>query len=262
MRKIIIYIILTICSVNHGYGIDGGTRVNIIYIGNSITYGVRLEDRPLNSPAAKCSGFLKECFDSIRSSNCAISGRTTLDFLPPEGKNLQKVIESADEFSKDSALMIFSIKLGTNDSAVFGPNGSPVAPELYNKNLENIICFLLDKYPQSKVITHYPIWYSPNTHNRSKYMEEGLLRLQSYFPEIDAVVDKLKDKYTYRLYVGDRDAFGYFREHYMDLLAPENGRHGIFYLHPNLNGAEVLGHFWAKAICEVISNTSKNNLKR
>ena len=78
--------------------------------------------------------------------------------------------------------------LGTNDSAITGPNGAPASPGKYHENMKTIIDKLLALYPKCKVVLHRPVWYSPNTYNGAKYLEEGLNRLQSYYPELQALV--------------------------------------------------------------------------
>ncbi len=45
------------------------------------------------------------------------SGFTTVDFLPT-AKAFNKVEEAAHAFTDRQALLIFSVKLGTNDSAI------------------------------------------------------------------------------------------------------------------------------------------------
>ncbi len=232
-------------------------QINIIYIGNSITYGVRLKEREKSSPAAVCTSLLKskKGVNVIKQANCAVSGRTTLDFLPESGKNIQKVTDSADVFYRDNGNLVFSIKLGTNDSAMQGPNGAPVSIVSYAENLKKIIQFLAVRYPKSLIVVHHPIWYSPNTYNRSKYLQDGLLRLQSYFPEIDLLVKQLKEEYPNRIYLGDTKAFNVFKKRYKEILMPENGQQGVFYLHPNEKGAKVLGELWANAIYKALKKS-------
>jgi len=138
--------------------------------------------------------------------------------------------------------------LGTNDSAIKGPNGAPVAPDAYYDNLKIITDRLIKDYPNCKIIIQQPIWYSPNTYNGAQYLQEGLDRLQSYFPQIKKLVKTNK----HQIFLGDTKAFGYFKNNYQAGLQAENGHQGIFYLHPNQAGAGALGVFWAKAIYKII----------
>ena len=225
------------------------TNLTLVFIGNSITQGKGgTNGQP---PPTHTVNFLKEKkgIEDISFINVGKSGSTTLDWLPLSGKWYGLATKAADSlFLQKDHQLIFSVKLGTNDSAIQGPNGAPVSKEGYRKNMETIISELLDKYPGSKVIVHHPIWYSENTYNSSKYLKEGLERLESYIPEIDDMVSDYKKTYPDRVFKGDTKAFKYFKKNYLKLLKPEKGQAGTFYLHPNEEGVEVLGKYWAKAI--------------
>ena len=225
----------------------GIKKINIVFIGDSITYGG-------NNPALEPSGYAvtylknKLGIDSINQANEGVSGKTTVDFLPSETCN-KNVLEAADGFFADKgALLLFSIMLGTNDSAMQGTNGAPVAPDDYRHNLEIIINQLLNRYPGCKVVINYPLWYSPNTYNGAKYLAEGLARLQSYSPQIKLLVKNYAVSNPGRVYNGDEAGFNYFKNNYIPAMKHEEGRQGIFYLHPNEQGAAQLGLLWGKAI--------------
>jgi hypothetical protein len=172
--------------------------------------------------------------------------------LPSTAKAFKKVEAAAHAFNDKQALLIFSVKLGTNDSAIQGPNGSPVSPDDYEQNLKAIADSLLKEFPGCIIIFQHPVWYSPNTYNGAKYLEEGLLRLQSYFPKIDQLVADYAKTYPKRVFIGDKKGFDYFKRHYSTNLQPEQGHEGIFYLHPNKQGAIALGNFWGEAINRII----------
>ena len=229
-------------------------KLSIVFIGNSITQG---KGGPNGfPPPTHTVNFLKEKkgVEDVLFINVGKSGSTTLDWLPghdrPDGGKWYALAKKAADslFLQKDHQLIFSMKLGTNDSAIQGPNGAPVSKDGYRKNMETIISELLTKYPGSKVIVHHPIWYSENTYNSSKYLKEGLERLDSYVPEIDDMVSDYKKTYPGRVFKGDTKAFKYFKKHYLKLLKPEKGQAGTFYLHPNEEGVEVLGKYWAKAI--------------
>jgi len=221
----------------------------IVFIGNSITQG---KGGPNGfPPPTHTVQFLREQkgVQDVVYANWGRSGSTTLDWLPGSGKYFVKTMEAADSmYMKKDHQLLFSMKLGTNDSAIQGPNGSPVSKEDYRKNMQTIISTLLKKYPGSKVIVHHPVWYSTNTYNSSKYLEEGLDRLETYISEIDGLISDYKTSEPGRVLKGDTKAFGYFKKHHLQLLKPEKGQQGTFYLHPNEEGTIVLGKFWAKAI--------------
>ncbi len=223
----------------------------IVFIGNSITHGAGLKDPATEAPPVHTMAWLQEQnnYGTLSFSNQGVSGATTVDFLPATDKLFPSVIKGADLYrNQKDATLVFSIILGTNDSAISGPNGAPLSPASYEKNLKAIIDTLLYKYPGSKFILHRPIWYSPNTYNRSRYMEEGLNRLQAYFPVLDKLVITYSSNNPHRVFSGDKDAFEYFKKNAITLFQKEKGNAGIFLLHPNEKGAKELGIFWAKGI--------------
>jgi len=227
-------------------------NLNIVFIGNSITQGVQLaaSDAP---PAVAVAYLLKQKgINEVNFSNQGHSGYTTLDFLPSAGRTFNKVEEAANAFTNKEALLVFSLKLGTNDSAIKGPHGAPVPPDRYIDNVKTIVDKLLADFPKAIVVLQHPIWYSPNTYNSSKYMEEGLSRVQAYIPKIDSLVSSYSLTKSKHVFVGDRKAFDYFKKHYLTELIPEKGQAGTFYLHPNKLGAVSLGKFWGKAIERVV----------
>lgn len=223
--------------------------LHIVYIGDSITQGIQLNDPTTQAPPATASDYIQTLHGIGRMdfSNQGHSGYTTVDFLPG-GETFKQLELAVSGLAGKPGLMIFSIMLGTNDSAIKGPNGSPVSPDAYYSNLKTIIDRLLKDYPNCKVFIHYPIWYSPNTYNGAQYLQEGLNRLQSYFPEIAKLVSDYAQTNKGQVFVGDTRAFAYFKKTHLTNLIPENGQRGVFYLHPNAVGAKELGVFWAKAI--------------
>jgi lysophospholipase L1-like esterase len=231
------------------------TNVNIVFIGNSITHGATLSDPESQAPPVIAGAWMEKQsgIGKVTVSNQGVSGATSVDFLPSTATYYAKVAAAAKKFMADeTATMVFSIILGTNDSATQGPNGSPVSPEDYRRNLEVIANKLLTDYPRCKVVFHYPTWYSPNTYNSSIYLQAGLDRLQTYFPEIDALVNSYKKTYPGQVTVGDKQAFSYFKKHFQTDLQAEEGWQGVFYLHPNKQGAAALGEFWGKAIYKAV----------
>lgn len=217
-------------------------KINIVFIGDSITEG-----GDSIAPPDYAAKYLRDKIGSenVYYSNQGVSGCTTVDFLPSTNTYFNNVAKAADSLyrNKDGQL-IFSIMLGTNDSAIKGPLGAPVPPEEYKKNLELIIGKLMNDYPESKFMIHHPLWYSPSTYNKSKYLREGLSRLQSYMP----VIDQLVKKYPGKVFAGDKKGFNYFKKHHLTHMYAENGQQGVFYLHPNETGMPALGKLWGQAI--------------
>lgn len=226
------------------------TDLDIVFIGNSITYGANLAHPETDAPPVAASAFLRKMagIGLVNFSNQGRSGYTTVNFLPG-GETFQEVVRATRGLNTNTShTLVFSIKLGTNDSAIEGPLGAPVSGEDYRKNMVSIIDELIKLFPESKVVIQQPVWYSPNTQNGAKYLEEGLKRLQSYFPEIKSIVKSYASSHPGQVLMGDQSGFEYFRKNYLTDLVPEEGKQGIFYLHPNEKGAAQLGRFWAEAI--------------
>ncbi|MGF7079482.1 hypothetical protein [Mucilaginibacter sp. UYCu711] len=124
--------------------------------------------------------------------------------------------------------------------------------EDYRTNLKSIIDQLLADFPGCLVVIQHPIWYSPNTYNGTAYLQEGLTRLQTYIPVIDKLVKEYRETNPKQIYIGDKKAFKYFKKNAETDFQHEQGKQGIFYLHPNQKGAIALGDFWGKAIAKVL----------
>lgn len=255
IAAIFLALFLTTSTLLHA---QNKTNLSIVFIGNSITQG-KGGDKGF-PPPTHAVNYLKAQKNAgdIAFVNVGRSGSTTLDWLPGSrqtvgGKLFVLATKAADSLYqfKDHQL-VFSIKLGTNDSAIEGPNGSPVSKEQYKQNMQTIISELLAKYPGSKVVLHHPIWYSENTYNRSKYLKEGLERMKSYVPEIDGLITEYKTSQPGRVFKGDTKAFKHFQKNAVKLFKPENGQAGTFYLHPNEAGVQVLGTYWGKAIGKAV----------
>lgn len=230
---------------------------NIVYIGNSITYGALHKDRIKTAPPITTSAMVGKALGvEVEFRNCARSGATTCDFLPEGGRDWPKVAQAMKEFkSKSDAgeAIIFSIMLGTNDSAIDGTTtGSPVSRADYKQNLKKIIEACREVCPNAIFVLHRPIWYSPNTYNGTMYLAAGLKRVSRYIDELVA----LANEFDY-IYLGDVDGFGFFEKNYKRFHVPEKGNAGTFYLHPNEKGAKHLSKFWSEAIVKAIKKSQK-----
>jgi lysophospholipase L1-like esterase len=249
---IILFLSLAILKVN---GQPATKNLDIVFIGNSITQGVQLADAAEEAPPACATKYIRTLkgVESANFLNRGRSGYTTVNFLPTADGELSKVILAVKSFHRDNnRLLVFSLSLGTNESAEEGPRGAPMWPEQYHINMKAITDKLLAEFPGCKIIYQQPIWYSSNTYNRARYLKAGLERLQSYFPELKALVEEYSNTNPGQLFMGDTKAFDYFRDNYLEELIPESGNAGTFYLHPNKKGAESLGRFWGQAIYQAV----------
>jgi lysophospholipase L1-like esterase len=253
LRSLMLFVLLFDIAVlyTNGQPAEKKLNIDIVFIGNSITEGAQLNKPSDEAPPATATNYLRiqKKIGSVEFINQGRSGFTTVDYLPSSDGALTQVIAATNKLHKDvHHQLIFSISLGTNDSAEKGPNGSPVSPAVYQQNLKSITDKLLSVFPECKVFFQQPIWYSPNTYNSAKYMAKGLARLQSYFPELKLLADKYSHLNPGHVFIGDVKAFEYFKTNYLTDLNPESGNAGTFYLHPNKKGSEVLGKLWAEAI--------------
>lgn len=233
-------------------------RLNIVFVGNSITQGALLENPVQEAPPMKTAIWL-DCqpeVEEVNISNQGVSGKTTVDFLPASKTYYPKVKEAMEALQKEhpNARQLFSIMLGTNDSANTRTNGAPVSAPQYYTNMQAIIDDLMASFPQALFVLHYPIWYSPNTYNGAQYLASGLKRLKSYYPVLQELATHYAKKHPGKVFVGDTEAADYFEAHHLTELRPEEGFAGTFYLHPNKKGAESLATFWGKAIYKILSN--------
>ncbi|GAA4313820.1 GDSL-type esterase/lipase family protein [Compostibacter hankyongensis] len=243
-------LVFSLCS----FSLKEKTKLNIVFIGDSITHGAGLKSPDKEAPPVSACAFLRKQrgVGEVNFSNQGVSGFTTLDFLPATA-SYNRVITAADIFKKQpDGQLVFSVMLGTNDSAEKGPHGSPVSPAAYRANLRTITDHLLEAYPRCKIVLNYPIWYSPNTYNGARYLQAGLTRLQTYFPEIDRLVDAYAASHPGRVFIGDKQAFEYFKQHFQTDFQAERGHQGTFYLHPNHQGAIALGRYWGQAIYKAL----------
>lgn len=246
MKRIVIVLFILCFAIFASKAGNTYKRVNIVYIGNSITAGAGISTAPPTLAVSK----LENKAYCVRYANCGVSGSTTVDFLPETGTRFANVLKSGDSMDQCGVLLVFSIMLGTNDSAIKGANGSPVSPADYKKNLKTIIDALKKEFPDCKIVLNKPIWYSPNTYNNTQYLKEGLDRLQTYFPQIDALIQENPDY----IFEGDTDGYVFFETNYLQYFLAEPGNSGTFYLHLNQDGADKLADFWVAGLEKHFNN--------
>jgi len=227
---------------------DPEENINLLFIGNSITAGATLNNASSQAPPAVCRSLVESATGvTTNLYNGGHSGITTLGFLSGRD-DFTRVVNAAKTFQRNNGgLIYFSIMLGTNDSACTTTEGAPVSPATYGANIRTIINALIEAVPTCKILLNYPIWYSPNTHNSAKYLQEGLDRLHSYYPILDAIIAEYD-----QVFAGNRNVWDYFEDNKV-LFTAESGNAGTFYLHPNVNGAKRLAEVWAKSLLEIIA---------
>ena len=227
--------------------VDPKDNINLLFIGNSITAGATLSSASTQAPPILCRALIEQATGvTTNVYNGGHSGITTWGYLPG-GDDFTRILNNAKAFRRQNGGLIYiSIMLGTNDSACSGTQGAPVSPDAYGRNIRTIIDRLLEEVPGCRIVLNYPIWYSPSTYNGAMYLQEGLDRLHSYYPVLDAIAEEY-DEVT----PGNRGVWEYF-ENNKALFTRENGNAGYFYLHPNLTGASRLAEIWAGSLLGLI----------
>ena len=227
---------------------------NVIYIGNSITAGAGHKESLKSAPPVISAQILeKKLGKDVNFRNCGRSGATTLDFVPSHNrdfKRVEKAIKEIQDISQEP--IIFSIMLGTNDSASTRCYGAPASNAQYKKNLMDLISRLRKMAPGAIFVLQRPIWYSPNTYNGAMYLTAGLKRVTDYANVLLEIAQQEKD-----VFVGDYEAFDFFKQHYHKYMFAENGNAGVFFLHPNEDGAKELAKFWSKGIISALKKNRK-----
>ena len=233
--------------------------LNIVFIGNSITYGALHEHRETTAPPAQCARWLtdQEDIDSVFFRNCGRSGRTTYHFLPnpedviPAGDKTyfsDVVAKTRDLMKKHPGLPLwFSIMLGTNDS-VERKHNSHTTPDNYVNNLVAIIDSLLTLWPDAHVVLNKPIWYTPDyvTPGGSVASKQSQKLIGIYADRFSDVISRCKSGHVH---LGDSDAYDYFKKHWKtDINEEKDSRGKSYWLHPNEQGAARLAEYWGKAI--------------
>lgn len=233
----------------------GDTDVNLLFIGNSITYGAGLGDRRDSlAPPAVVKRLLEreEGIAAVRMINAGISGLTTVSYLPGSGRHFERVVREADKLAAKPGVMVISMMLGTNDSAEKGPKGAPVPAGAYVRNLQTIVDTLLRRYPKASILLHRPIWYSDNTQNSAVYLKGGQRRLRSYSKPLELLVENYQRAGILRVALGDTRGYELFEADAERLYQHEEGACGTFFLHPNADGAELLGRLWCAEILKAV----------
>ncbi len=261
MRRFIISLSFIIFHLTFGFA--QGRSYNLVFIGNSITYGARHQQRELTAPPVQCARWLCEQagIDTVYIQNCGRSGHTTYDFLPnPEDtasnggkKDFDEVVAKTSKLVSDHPTLplVFSIMLGTNDT-VERPSNSHTTPDDYAENLILIIDSLLKLWPDAHVVLNKPIYYSPDYHTRggSIASKKSLKLLGQYYKMFARVVEYSNPS---QVHIGDSEAYDYFALHWKtDVVEEKDARGKCYWLHPNEQGAERLAIFWGKALMPVL----------
>lgn len=234
---------------------------NVVYVGNSITYGALHKHPERTAPPVVCSQWLaqQDGVGECNFVNMGKSGRTTFNFVPVRTgiKNhwnelKSKTADLVNRFPK--AQLVFSIMLGTNDAAE-RPANSRTTPYMYRHNMELIVDSLLALYPKAQVVIHRPIFFSAPfiTKNGSLQSKVGQKMLTVYFKQVKSIISHFEDSYPGQVHAGDKEAYNYFKKNYRTQLVHERGYQNCdFWLHPNEEGSKVLAEYWGRGIVKAL----------
>jgi lysophospholipase L1-like esterase len=262
MKRLLLGLSFIICQLSFCFAQQSA---NIVFIGNSITYGALHKNRDVTAPPVQCGLWLsqQEGIDTVYISNGGRSGRTTYHFLPnaadviPAGDKtfFSDIVSRANQLVKahPGLPLVFSIMLGTNDS-VERKHNSHTTPDNYINNLCTIIDSLLTLWPDAHVVLNKPIWYYPDyqTKGGSIASKKSLKLLDTYYDCFAKIVARCK---AGQVHIGDHEAYGYFKKHYKsDVFEEKDARGKSYWLHPNEQGAKQLAAYWGKAILPVIKS--------
>ena len=262
MKRLLLGLFFIIGNISLSYAQQSA---NIVFIGNSITYGALHKNRDVTAPPVQCGLWLsqQEGIDTVYISNGGRSGRTTYHFLPnaadviPAGDKtfFSDIVSRANQLVKahPGLPLVFSIMLGTNDS-VERKHNSHTTPDNYINNLCTIIDSLLTLWPDAHVVLNKPIWYYPDyqTKGGSIASKKSLKLLDTYYDCFAKIVARCK---AGQVHIGDHEAYGYFKSHYKsDVFEEKDARGKSYWLHPNEQGAKQLAAYWGKAILPVIKS--------
>lgn len=257
MRKTVFTILLSLCM-----GVACAQQpLNIVFIGNSITYGALHKDPSKTAPPVKCAEWLshQKGIGETHYVNMGKSGRTTFNFVPVKNgvKNYWGELKSKTAqlvANHPEGKLIFSIMLGTNDAAE-RPANSRTTTFMYHHNMQLIIDSLLAIYPKAIFVLHRPIFFSApfTTKNGSIQSRESQKMLTKYYKECKRLASEYAVTRPGHVFAGDKDAYGYFEKNYLTKLNHEKGYKGCdFWLHPTEEGSATLAEYWGKAILKAI----------
>ena len=170
-------------------------EINLICIGDSITESKGVPDYAHNSPPAVLARTLASSLGdgtTVYLANVGRGGTTTADWDGPEGLLKKSAEPKAEKLisARPGIPLVFSIMLGTNDSANKGPRGAPASADQYGKRMQTMVNALVSRHPDCIIFLHHPLWYSQNVHVKTADYEGASAhdRLLSYVPAIDAIV--------------------------------------------------------------------------
>ena len=223
-------------------------NANIVFIGDSITSGYLMKFPERDAPPVRAAAWLntQSGITNVFFRNCGKPGYRTDQFLPGRPNSAWNEVKRAGEFfQKIPGKLIFSVMLGANDSA--GCNDTAIhPPERFHADMKDLVEALCVSFPDSVIVIHHPTGYTkaPGTY------PENLAR---YKGEIDSLVAEMGKPYPGRVFLGDVKAWAFFEENRATHWIRETRSGAPYYIHPNEQGAQVIGRLWGEAIARAIN---------
>lgn len=246
-----------------------GAALNIVFIGDDITYGTDVAGSGSTAPPTLpgyCLDLLAAQPDlpCVSGANVAQTGLTTTDWLPtgahyPATRQAMQALVAATPHGQQ----VFSILLGTFDAAVGsnnnGSTGNAQTVNGYITNYRAMIQQLLHDWPQCRVVLHACPFLSPNAATGQVSWDTAALALLMQF---NAVLGKIAGFFAGsnpgQVMVGDSSAFAYFASRYTTELQPQSGGDGTMYLLPSADrGMLSLAALQAQAVSQALWNEGR-----
>lgn len=200
------------------------TPITIGFIGDSITHGTGGFRTAVDVEVSALGG-------NYKGVNHGVGGTTTHDWQPGS-----QIYNKALNDFKAQDIHVVSIMLGTNDAR----DDIATSPNVYRKNMTNLISSLLASGTIRQVIINYPPYAVPGS--GGLWSDKSPIRLMAYMAQLDTLIDGK------RVLKGDTKSYRYFEDHQDEMVD------GI---HPDSKGYTQLGRLWAKAY---ITATTKPSL--
>ena len=132
-----------------------GKTYNIVFIGDSITHGAGTAQPATQAAPVVCGKLLEK---QIPGSSVFVCNQGHVGYTSGGiAKGMAGIEKAVAPFAAaHSGQLVFSIMLGTNDSANSGPGGAPASAPDYRKNMKAIVDKILAAHPGAKILSSTP----------------------------------------------------------------------------------------------------------
>lgn len=187
-------------------------QVRMAFVGNSITYGSRLENPATECYPAQLNEMLSDVYgDTVNIFNAGVSGRT---LTKNSGNSIwdETVFSNALKLAPDICVIL----LGTNDC-------HPGYWDVSGKDFVNDYLSMIDTFKVRHPETIFLVCYPPPVFTANEYGHDSTIFVDQILPGIDTVLQK-RDAITMDFFTLFKDSMQLFPD----------------YLHPNKEGAKLM----------------------